>query len=50
MSILIFAIRVVLALVLIAAIPYTLTVAILAVFWFDENFFGMFHSSRPSRY
>jgi hypothetical protein len=37
---LIFAIRVVLALIFIAAIPYTLTVAVLVVFWFDENFFG----------
>jgi hypothetical protein len=46
---LIFAIRVVLALILIAAVPYTLTAAILVVFWFDNNFFGMFHTSRPSR-
>jgi hypothetical protein len=41
----IFAIRVVLALILIAAIPYTLTVAVLVVFWFDENFFGLFHTN-----
>jgi len=37
---LIFAIRVVLVLILIAAIPYTLTVTVLVVFWSDENFFG----------
>ena len=43
---LIFAIRVVLALILIAATPYTLTVAVLVVFWLDDNFFSMFHTDR----
>jgi hypothetical protein len=47
---LIFVVRVVLTLILIATIPYTLTGAILVVFWFDDNFFGMFHTNRPSRY
>jgi hypothetical protein len=32
-------------LILIATMPYTLTVAILVVFWFDDNFFGMFHTN-----
>jgi hypothetical protein len=41
-----FAIRVVLALILMAAIPYTMTVAILVVFWFDENFLSTFHATR----
>jgi hypothetical protein len=46
MPMLIISIRVVLALILVAAIPYTLTVAVLVVFWFDENFFGMFRKNR----
>jgi hypothetical protein len=38
----VFSIRVVLALILVAVAPYTLTVAALLILWFDQNFYDIF--------
>jgi hypothetical protein len=40
-----FAVRVVVGLVLIAAVPYTLTVAALVVLWLNENYYDILHKN-----
>ena len=47
---LIISIRVVLALILIAAVPYTLTVAIVVVMWLDENFHAILSNDATRRF
>jgi hypothetical protein len=52
MPMLIISTRVVLALILMAAIPYALTVGAVAVMWLDETFYAIFgknHVTRRSR-
>jgi hypothetical protein len=47
---LVFSVRVVLALILVAVIPYTLTVAALLILWFDQNFYDIFRKNLATRY